>query len=169
MTVEPDANVKYRIANPEYADRVRQSFARQPFMHFIGAEMTDVAPGSVEIRLPHKADLTQQHGFFHGGIVGTVADNACGYASFTLADVDSSVLTVEYKLNLMAPAAGEMLIARGRVLRPGRTLVVAQADVFALREGVEKPVATALATLMLMAGMADEPHVKKSPEMDGTP
>lgn len=169
MTPVPNANVNSRTANPAFAERVRQSFARQPFMHLIAAEMVEVAPGSVEIRLPYKSDLAQQHGFFHGGVVGTLADNACGYASFTLADAESSVLTVEYKLNLMAPAAGETLIARGRVLRPGRTLVVAQADVFTLREGVEKPVATALATLMLMAGMADEPHDHKSSQTDGTP
>jgi len=174
VTTVSDADVKFRIANPDFAVRVRQSFARQPFMHFIGAEMSTVSAGAAEIRLPFRPDLSQQHGFFHGGIVGAVADNACGYASFTLADADSSVLTVEYKLNLMAPAAGEALIARGRVLRPGRTLVVAQADVFAVADGREKPVATALATLMLMAGMADEPHDhrfpgSRSPEPDGTP
>lgn len=170
MTEAADVNVNFRVANPAYAERVRDSFGRQAFMHFIGAEIADVAPGSVEIRLPYRPELVQQHGFFHGGIVGTLADNACGYASFTLAAPDASVLTVEYKLNLMAPASGDLLIARGRVLRPGRQLVVAQADVFAVREGREKPVATALATLMLMAGMADEPHEPshKSPGMDGT-
>ncbi len=169
MTGAADADVKHRIANPAYAERVRASFGRQAFMHFIGAEIAEVSPGGVEIRLPYRAELAQQHGFFHGGIVGTVADNACGYASFSLAAADASVLTVEYKLNLMAPASGDLLIARGRVLRPGRTLVVAQADVFAVREGREKQVATALATLMLMAGMADEPHTHKSSQTDGTP
>lgn len=165
MSGPSDAEVKSRVSNPAYRDRVRESFARQAFMHFIGAEIADVAPGAVEIRLPYRPELAQQHGFFHGGVVGTVADNACGYAGFTLAAADASVLTVEYKLNLMAPAVGDLLIARGRVLRPGRQLVVAQADVFAVREGREKPVATALATLMLMAGMADEPHdpSRKSP------
>lgn len=174
MTEAADANVKYKVRNPAYAERVRASFGRQAFMGFIGAEIADVAPGAVEIRLPYRAELAQQHGFFHGGVVGTVADNACGYASFSLADADSSVLTVEYKLNLMAPAAGDLLIARGRVIRPGRTLVVAQADVFVVRKGSEKQVATALATLMLMADMADEPHDpsttgNKSSGMDGTP
>ncbi|WPZ34132.1 PaaI family thioesterase [Thalassobaculum sp. OXR-137] len=169
MNDRSDANVKVRIANPAYAERVRASFGRQAFMDFIGAEIAEVAPGAVEIRLPYRAELAQQHGFFHGGIVGTLADNACGYASFSLAAADASVLTVEYNLNLMAPASGDLLIARGRVLRPGRTLVVAQADVFAVRDGREKQVATALATLMLMAGMADEPHEHKSPGMDGTP
>jgi uncharacterized protein (TIGR00369 family) len=169
VTEATDADVKHRVLNPAYAERVRASFERQAFMDFIGAEIADVSPGTVEIRLPYRAELAQQHGFFHGGIVGTVADNACGYASFSLAAADASVLTVEYKLNLMAPASGDLLIARGRVLRPGRTLVVAQADVFAVREGREKQVATALATLMLMAGMADEPHTHKSSQTDGTP
>ena len=101
----------------------------------IGAEIAEVSPGAVEIRLPYRAELAQQHGFFHGGIVGTVADNACGYASFSLAAADASVLTVEYKLNLMAPAVGRKLIARARVLRSGRMLSVAQCDVFGDRDG----------------------------------
>ncbi len=132
-------------------------------MSLLDAKLTAVEPGGCTIELPFRPELSQQHGFFHGGVVGTLADNACGYASFTLAPADASILTVEYKLNLMAPAAGDLLIARGRVLRPGRTLVVAQADVAVRRADgpngnwVEKPVATALATLMLMAGMADEP------------
>jgi len=144
--------------NPDWAARVAASFERQAFMGFLGARLAAVEPGGCDIELPFRPELSQQHGFFHGGVVGTLADNACGYASFTLAPADSSILTVEYKLNLMAPAAGAVLIARGRVIRPGRTLVVARADVSVRRDdGVEKPVATALATLMLMAGMADEP------------
>ena len=174
MTNTTDAKVKVDTPNPAFAERVRQSFARQAFMDFLGAELSGVGPGSVEILLPYRPELSQQHGFFHGGVVGTIADNACGYASFTLAPADSSVLTVEYKLNLMSPAAGDAIIARGRVLRPGRTLVVAQADVFARRKGGEKHVATAIATLMLMAGMADEPHVPGAPSensrgMDASP
>lgn len=142
--------------NPKFAERVAESFERQPFMAKIGAKLGNVEPGFAEISLPYRDDLSQQHGFFHGGVVGTLADNACGYAAFTLADADSSILTVEYKLNLMAPAIGDSLVARARVVRPGRTLVVAQADVFAIRGDREKTVATALATLMLMAGMTDE-------------
>jgi len=151
-----DVNVKIRTPNPAYAERVRDSFARQPFMHTLGVDLVDIAPGRVEMRLPYRDALTQQHGFFHGGVIGTMADNACGYAAFTLADAESSVLTVEYKINFMAPGAGEELVARGRVLRPGRTLVVVQADLAVVSAGAEKPVATALATLMLMAGMADD-------------
>lgn len=145
-------------ANPAFAARVAESFRRQAFMDFLGARLAAVEAGGCTIELPFRPELSQQHGFFHGGVVGTLADNACGYASFTLAPADSSILTVEYKLNLMAPAAGTLLIARGRVIRAGRTLIVAGADVSVRRDdGVEKPVATALATLMLMAGMADEP------------
>ena len=148
----------FAVPNPAYAGRVAASFERQAFMGLLGARVALVEPGACDIELPFRPELAQQHGFFHGGVVGTLADNACGYASFTLAPADSSILTVEYKLNLMAPAAGAVLIARGRVIRPGRTLVVARADVSVRRpDGVEKTVATALATLMLMAGMADEP------------
>ncbi|MEQ8393620.1 PaaI family thioesterase [Thalassobaculum sp.] len=159
--IDADVNIEsvdFRVSNPAFAERVTASFARQAFMAFIGARVVTIEPGSCDIELPYRPELGQQHGFFHGGVVGTLADNACGYASFTLAPVDASILTVEYKLNLMAPAAGSLLIARGRVIRPGRTLVVARADVSVRRDdGSEKPVATALATLMLMAGMADEP------------
>lgn len=145
-------------ADPRFAERVTESFARQAFMGYLGARLTAVEPGGCAIELPFRPELSQQHGYFHGGVVGTLADNACGYASFTLAPADASILTVEYKLNLMAPAAGEILIARGQVIRPGRTLVVARADLSVRRgDGSEKPVATALATLMFMAGMADEP------------
>ena len=151
----------FSVPNPAFAERVVASFARQAFMAFIGARMVSIEPGGCDIELPYRPELGQQHGFFHGGVVGTLADNACGYASFTLAPADTSILTVEYKLNLMAPAAGSVLVARGRVIRPGRTLVVARADVSVRRDdGIEKPVATALATLMLMAGMADEPSAE---------
>lgn len=144
--------------NPDFAARVTASFGRQAFMGFLGARLAAIEAGGCMIDLPFREELSQQHGFFHGGVVGTLADNACGYASFTLAPADASILTVEYKLNLMAPAAGALLIARGRVIRPGRTLVVARADVFVQRsDGAERLVATALATFMLMAGMADEP------------
>lgn len=151
--------------NPDFAARVTASFARQAFMGFIGARLAAVEAGGCEIDLPFRPELSQQHGFFHGGVVGTLADNACGYASFTLAPADASILTVEYKLNLMAPAAGALLIARARVIRPGRTLIVARADVFVRRDdGAERLVATALATFMFMAGMADEPPQAASAE-----
>jgi uncharacterized protein (TIGR00369 family) len=142
--------------NPDFEARVRGSFARQRAMTLIGARMSTVAPGRVEIELPVRDDLTQQHGFVHGGIVGMIADSAGGYAAFTLMPVDSSVLTVEYKLNMLAPADGELLIARGEVLKPGRSLFVVRADVWARRAGAETRVAAMQQTLMAMHGMADE-------------
>jgi uncharacterized protein (TIGR00369 family) len=113
-----------------------------------GATIERVGPGEVDIVLPFRPDLTQQHGFIHGGIVATIADSACGYAAFSLMAAGAGILTVEYKINLVAPAEGDRLIARGRVLKPGRTLVVCQAEVWAARDGEERLVATMLATMM---------------------
>ncbi|WP_420404110.1 PaaI family thioesterase [Nisaea sp.] len=148
-----------RTPNPDFADRVRESFARQAFMAHIGAELTAVGAGSCEIVLPYREELTQQHGFFHGGVIGTLADNACGYAAFTLAPADASILTVEYKMNIVSPGDGERLLARARTVRPGRSLVVCQADIFAEKNGAGKLVATALGTMMLMHGRDDGPNV----------
>lgn len=143
--------------DPLYETRVRESFGRQAFMAFIGAGLARVEPGFCEIVLPWRPELGQQHGYFHGGVIGTIADNAGGYAGFTLAPADASILTVEYKLNIVAPGAGRRLVARGRVVRPGRTLVVTAIDVLADRDGAERLCATALQTLMLLPGRADAP------------
>jgi uncharacterized protein (TIGR00369 family) len=148
--------MEYAACNPEFAARVRDSFSRQRAMGLIGARMTVVEPGRVEIELPVRDDLGQQHGFVHGGIVGMIADSAGGYAAFTLMPPDASVLTVEYKLNMLAPAQGEMLIARGEVLKPGRSLSVVRADVWARAQGRDTRVAAMQQTLMVMRGMADE-------------
>ena len=110
--------------------------------------------------MPYDDELTQQHGFFHGGVIGTIADNAGGYASFTLMAAKDSVLTVEYKLNIMAPADGEMLISRGQVLRPGRRVTVARADIFVLQDGAEKLCSTMLGTFLTLADSPDEPAAK---------
>ncbi len=126
-------------------------------MTSLGAELTSVSPGTVEIQIPYDKALTQQHGFFHGGVVGTIADNAGGYASFTLMSAEDSILTVEYKLNLMAPASGERLIARGEVVRPGRTLTISRADVFVVLHGAEVLCATMQGTFMTLENMPDEP------------
>jgi uncharacterized protein (TIGR00369 family) len=142
--------------NPDYAARTRDSFTRQGFMHHLGADMIHLEPGAVDIALDFRAELSQQHGFFHGGVTGTLADNAAGYAAFTLFDAASAPLTVEYKLNLVAPARGERLIARGRVIKPGARLSVVRSDVFAAAEGVETLCGAALVTIMRMAGMSDE-------------
>jgi len=151
----------FKIRNEDYADRVRGSFARQGFMGALGAKLTRAAPGSVEIQVPYNKDLTQQHGFYHGGVIGAIADTAGGYAAFTLIAASESLLTIEYKLNIMAPADGELLISRGRVLRPGRRVTVSQSDVFVVREGMEKLCATMLGTFMTLSDIADEPAAQE--------
>jgi uncharacterized protein (TIGR00369 family) len=129
-------------------DQVRPSAEKQEFLNLIGAELTRVAPGEAEFSLPYREDLTQQHGFIHGGVITTIADVACGYAALTLMPDASEVLSVEFKVNLLRPAAGTRFIARARVLKPGKTLTVAQADVFAVTAEGEKQVATLLATMI---------------------
>lgn len=132
----------------DFAGRVRASFARQRVMATFGAVLTRVEPGAVEIELPHRDDLTQQHGFIHAGVVATILDSACGYAAFSVMPADVAVLTVEYKINLLRPAHGDRLVARARVVRPGKTVTVCAGDVFAVTGGDEKAVATMLATIM---------------------
>lgn len=145
----------YEPKNPEYAERVLASFDRQGAMALLGARLARVAPGECDIELPFKPELTQQHGYFHGGIIGTIADSAGGYAAFSLMPADSSVLTVEFKMNLLAPGDGDLLIARGRVVKAGRTLVVTQIEVFVSKAGRETLCATLLETLMTMHGRPD--------------
>jgi uncharacterized protein (TIGR00369 family) len=121
-------------------------------MTTLGATLERVAPGEADIRLPFRADLTQQHGFLHAGAMTTVVDSACGYAALTLMPADAAVLTVEFKVNLMAPGDGESIVARGRVLKAGRTLTTCAGDVFAIAGGEEKLVLTMLATMMTVQG-----------------
>jgi|SRR5580692_6817498 uncharacterized protein (TIGR00369 family) len=132
----------------ESESRIRASFAKQAVMSTIGARLTHVGAGHVVIELSFRDDLTQQHGFLHAGIVATIVDSACGYAALTLMPPDAAVLTAEYKVNLLAPAAGETFVARASVLKAGRTLTVVRGDAFALNGGREKLVATMLATVM---------------------
>lgn len=129
-------------------ERVRQSFSNQSFMSTLGAELIVVGQGVVEIRLPFSSKLTQQHGYLHAGAVTAILDSACGYAALSLAPDDKDVLTVEFKQNLLAPAAGEAFVARAHVKRAGKTLTVCAADAFALTDSKEKLVATMLATIM---------------------
>lgn len=138
--------------DPDYEARVRRSFAKQRVMETIGARLVRVAPGEVDIELPFREDLTQQHGFLHAGIVGTVLDSAAGYAAFTLMPADAGVLSIEFKVNLLAPARGERVIARARVVRAGRTITVCTADAFAVQDGAERHVSTMTATMMTIAG-----------------
>src|SRR5437588_7455218 len=123
---------KHAIPDPEFATRVRLSFGEQRVMSTIGASLGTVDPGAVDVILPFRDDLTQQDGFVHAGIVATIADSACGYAAHSLMPATARVLSIEFKLNLLAPAVGERLEARGRVIRAGRTITVCRADVVAV-------------------------------------
>ena len=153
MTNRPTSS--FTPPDPAFEAKVRDSFARQPAMALIGARLVSVEPGRVEIALPFRTELTQQHGYVHGGIIGMIADSAGGYAAFTLMPPDASVLTVEYKMNILAPGAGDELLAVGEVLKPGRSLSIIRADVFALTGGARKHIAAMQQTLMVMHGMKD--------------
>jgi uncharacterized protein (TIGR00369 family) len=144
--------------DPAFESRVRASFAKQRAMATIGATIVRVAPGEIDLELPFREDLTQQHGFLHAGIVATLADSACGYAALSLMPAGAGVLSVEYKLNLLAPAVGQRMIARATVLRSGRTVTVCRGDVFAVSDGGEKLIAAMQATMMAVvdrSGVSD--------------
>ena len=134
--------------DPAFEERVRRSFARQTFMSTLGARLLDVEPGRVTIELPCRQELTQQHGFVHAGAVASVVDSACGYAALSLMPAGTGVLSVEFKVNLLAPAAGERLLATGRVVKAGRTLSICVGEVHAEREGKTTLVAMMQATMM---------------------
>ncbi len=142
----------HKIHDPLFAERVRASFARQRAMALIGASMPVVEAGYTEIHLPYSPLITQQHGFIHGGVVGMIADSAAGFAASTLTASDVGVLTVEYKLNLLAPADGQLLIAEGVVIRYGRTLIVTKADVLAVKDGRKTLCAVMQQTIMALHG-----------------
>jgi uncharacterized protein (TIGR00369 family) len=133
-----------------HEERVRQSFSRQAFMSTLGAELRAMDQGGAEIRLPFSPNLTQQSGYLHAGAITAVLDSACGYAALTVAADDKEVLSVELKVNFLAPAAGEVFAARAQVKKAGRTLTVCTADAFAISDGREKVVATMLATIMVV-------------------
>ena len=141
--------------NPHFEQVVRNSFAAQQLMKTIGARLARVDAGEIEIRMPFRPDLTQQHGLLHAGVVTSVLDSACGYAALSLMPAGVGVLTVEFKTNLLAPARGEELIARGRVVRAGRTITVCQAEAAMLADEVEAPVATMLSTIMTVRDRPD--------------
>jgi uncharacterized protein (TIGR00369 family) len=142
--------------NPRFEQAVRDSFGAQQLMGTIGARLARVVAGEVEIRMPFRPDLTQQHGFLHAGVVTSALDSACGYAAFSLMPAGAGVLSVEFKTNLLAPARGDELIARGRVVRAGRTVTVCQADAFMRTGADETLIATMLATMMTIL---DRPNV----------
>lgn len=144
--------------DPDYETKVRDSFARQGIMETLGARLTRVAPGEAEIEVDHSPGLTQQHGYFHAGVTSTIADSAGGYAAFSLFPAETSVLTVEFKINLVAPAAGERLRAHGRVIKPGRTLTLCDVETYAVKGGKEKLCAKMQMTLMRLDGRPDKPE-----------
>jgi uncharacterized protein (TIGR00369 family) len=133
---------------PEVEARVRDSFERQGLMHHLGARLSEIAPGRVHIVLPSRPEVTQQHGYFHAGATSAIADSAGGYAAYTLFPEDSSVLTVEYKINLLAPAEGDHLEAVGTVLKSGRTLTVCRLEVFGVQRAERSLVASGQQTLI---------------------
>jgi uncharacterized protein (TIGR00369 family) len=148
---------RFKTPNPEFEAETRASFDRQGAMHFLGARLGVVEPGRVTIELPYRDELSQQHGFFHGGITATIADSAGGYAAFTLFPAGSAILTVEFKINLVAPGDGELLIASGRVKKPGRTLTVCDLEVSVVKGGKVKPCAYGMQTLMCLEPRGDLP------------
>ena len=146
--------------DPNFEQRTRDSFARQPAMATLGVTIEEVAPGRVVVAMPYRADLTQQHGFVHAGVVATGLDSACGYAAFTLMPADAGVLTIEFKINLLAPARGPVLRFEGQVTKAGRTISVVDGRAFQHESGRDerKLVATMTATIMTVTGRDDVRH-----------
>ncbi|MCG8272059.1 PaaI family thioesterase [Aquamicrobium sp. NLF2-7] len=141
------------VPPPDYEERVRASFARQQVMATIGAELTLVTPGIVEIEMPYDGRLAQQHGFLHAGVISTALDSACGYAAFSLMPESTGVLTIEFKVNLLAPGRGERFLFRGSVTKPGRTITVADGQAYAYgADGEARLIATMTGTMMTVAG-----------------
>jgi uncharacterized protein (TIGR00369 family) len=136
----------------DFERRVRESFARQRAMETFGARLLRVAPGEIEVGFEFREEFTQQHGYLHAGVVTALVDTACGYAALSLMEPGAEVLSVEFKLNLLSPAAGQTFVARARVLRAGRNLTVCAGDFYTLKDDGEKLVATMLATMMKVAG-----------------
>ena len=141
--------------NPDYEAAVREGFAGQGAMAHLGAELVRVEPGYVEIGLPYRDEVTQQHGYFHGGLIATIGDSAGGFAAFSLMPACATVLTVEYKINLVAPADGERLVARGQVEKAGRTLTVCRLSVEVLKDGVPRTCALGQQTVITLHDTPD--------------
>ncbi|MFL6721975.1 MAG: PaaI family thioesterase [Sphingomonas sp.] len=137
-------------------ERCKESFERQGLMRLIGAELIEVRDGRAVIEIPYRDDLTQQHGYFHAGVVSSIADNAAGYAAYSVMPPDASVLTIEFKINLTNPASGERLRAEAAVRKSGRTLVVVSATVSAIRGGEPTPCAEFLGTMIVLRDTSDD-------------
>jgi uncharacterized protein (TIGR00369 family) len=141
----------HQVSNPQFAEEIKASFAKQSIMILIGAELALVEPGIVEVAVPYQNDLAQQHGYLHAGIVTTIADSAAGYAAYSLMPAGSEVLSVEFKVNLLRPARGKSFLAHAEVIKPGRTLTIARADVFGIADSGERElIATMLATMICL-------------------
>ncbi|TDI73330.1 MAG: PaaI family thioesterase [Bacteroidetes bacterium] len=147
--------MNYEPKNKDYRKRVQASFDRQKFMDLIGAELVEVTPGYCEIKVPFNESLTQQHGFFHAGVISTLADNTAGYAAFSLMEADSTILTVEFKLNLLAPGKGDVLIGKAEVIKNGRTLTICRSEIYAFRDGNATLCAAGLSTLIELKNKSD--------------
>jgi uncharacterized protein (TIGR00369 family) len=141
----------HKTRNPTFAEEIQRSFNQQTVMSLIGAELTRIEPGIIEITLPYRADLAQQHGYLHAGIVTTIADSACGYAAYSLMPPNSEVLSVEFKVNLLRPAKGEMFSAVAEVVKSGKTLTVVRADVFGIEGDRRDLIATMLGTMICLS------------------
>lgn len=144
--------MSFAAPDPDFERRTRESFSKQGIMAHLGATLARVEPGRVEIHAPFRPELSQQHGFFHAGVIATLADSAGGYAGFTLFPADAGVLTVEFKVNLLAAADGELAIAIGEVIRSGRTLTVCRIDAHVEKQGQRTHCATGTQTLMCLVG-----------------
>ena len=145
----------FKAPVPEFENRVRHSFSLQTVMATIGARLVRVEPGEIEIEMAFRPDLSQQHGYLHAGIVTTIVDSACGYAAMTLTPPGCEVLTAEYKINFLAPAAGTRIRGVGRVVRAGKTLTVCSGEAFAITDGGETPIATMLTTMFVLRGRSE--------------
>lgn len=145
----------FDVKDPDYKEKIEDSFYRQDFMNLLGAKLTRVEPGLVEAQLDYKGELTQQHKYFHGGVIGALADTVGGYAAFTLTPPDSTVLSVEYKLSFVNPGNGQKLIARGEVIKAGKQLSTCSANVYVEKDSIEKICATALVTIMNFYNKSD--------------
>lgn len=143
--------MNYKPLNPDFELRLNERFRNSQVMKMLGASLKHISPGKAEIELPNREDLCQSHGFIHGGIIGTLLDTACGYAAFSLSATNADVLTIEYKTNFLAPATGNMLLGRGRVLRHGKNVIVCEAEGLMIKNGREKLVAKMTATLMTVS------------------
>ena len=143
---------RFESRNPAWEKKSREIFERQSFMRMIGARISLLSPGACDIELPYREDLCQQNIYLHGGVITSIADTSCGIASSTLLSPEAGILSVEFKYNMMAPAAGERFIARGRVVKPGRTLTIAESAVFAVKDGVETEIGRMLATMIALEG-----------------